>query len=72
MDDPENEALPRDYVRGVHAELERLFRDVEKALDSLSRHRSGDPPGARHVRPAPRRPGAADRQAREGAWHGRT
>jgi hypothetical protein len=37
MDDPENEALPRDYVRGVHAELERLFRDVEKALDSLSR-----------------------------------
>jgi len=33
MDRPEIEAVLRDHVRGVHEELERLFRGVEKALN---------------------------------------
>jgi hypothetical protein len=33
MDKSEIESLLRDHVRGVHAELERLFRGVERALN---------------------------------------
>lgn len=33
MDRSEIETLLRSHLRGVHAELERLFRGVEKALD---------------------------------------
>ena len=33
MERQEIEALLRDHVGGVHEELDRLFRGVEKALD---------------------------------------
>ena len=33
----EIEALLRDHVRGVHEELDRLFRGVEKALNPCER-----------------------------------
>lgn len=33
MDRSGIDTLLRDHLRGVHAELERLFRGVEKALD---------------------------------------
>ena len=34
MDRSEIETLLREHVRGVHTELERLFKGVEAALDS--------------------------------------